>query len=135
MMTAQKVHPHDIGLPEPIIRKRRRSRRLAKIMLSIALVTAGAGWFLFGTSIFNSVHIKDQPASLAIFAYAFLIVSSVTLVLGLWYLLLTQVQRLARMVDAAELDESLGGKARECTACHHRGGEGNFCSHCGATLS
>jgi hypothetical protein len=135
MMTAQKVHPHDIGLPEPIIRKRRRSRRLAKIMLSIALVTAGAGWFLFGTSIFNSVHFKDQPASLAIFAYAFLIISSATLVLGLWYLLLTQVQRLARMVDAAELDESLGGKVRECPACHHRGGEGNFCSHCGAALT
>jgi len=130
----QKVHPHDVGLPETVVRKRRRSRRLAYVMLAIAGVTAVVGWSLFRTSIFNSIHIQDQPASLAIFAWAFLIISSAALVIGLWYLLLTQVERLARMVDAAELDESLAGKVRECPACHSRGVEGNFCSHCGAKL-
>ncbi|HVT80868.1 MAG TPA: hypothetical protein VHM90_09440 [Phycisphaerae bacterium] len=134
MTTAQKVHPHDVGLPEPIVRKRRRSRRLAHIMLTIAIVTAAPGWFLFRTSIFNSIHIQDQPPSLAIFAWAFLIISSATLVIGLWYLLLTQVERIARIVDATELDESLAGQVRQCPACHHRGVEGNFCSHCGAKL-
>jgi Kef-type K+ transport system membrane component KefB len=135
MTTAPKIHPHDVGLPAATIRKRRRSRRLGIIMLSIALVTAGAGWFLFGTSIFNAIHIKAQSPSLAIFAYGFLIVSSVTLVLGLWYLLLTQVERLARIVDAAELEELHDAAAPKCGACHRKlASSDRFCAQCGAEI-
>ncbi|HEY4329656.1 MAG TPA: hypothetical protein VGN88_07960 [Phycisphaerae bacterium] len=133
-MISHKVHPHDIGLPEPVVRKRRRSRRVGAIMLSVAVVTAGLGWFLFGTSIFNAVHIKDQSPLLAIGAYAILIVSSVTLVLGFWYLLLAQVERVARMVDASELEEmSLDGEP--CPSCRRKAAaEDRFCRHCGASL-
>jgi len=131
MISTGKIHPHDVGLPEPVIRKRRRSRRLAWIMLSIAIVTAICGWRLLGTSIFSAIHIKDQPPSLAIIAYAFLIVSSATLVLGLWYMLLAQVERLARMVDAAELEET-----RTCTKCHRILDAGDrFCRDCGQAVT
>jgi len=135
MISSQNVHPHDVGLPEGAVRKRRRSRRLAKIMLAIALVTAVAGWFLFGTSIFNAIHIKEQPASLAIVAYALLIISSATLVLGFWYMLLAQVERVARMVDAAELETPAGGVAAICPQCKQAGEAGDqFCRHCGAAM-
>src|ERR1041385_8271442 len=119
MMTSQKIHPHDIGLSETAIRKRQRSRRLARIMLTIALITAAAGWFLFGTSIFNAIHIKDQPPSLAIVAYALLIISSATLVLGFWYILLAQVERLAHMVENAEgeAEQELAPPASTCSGC------------------
>jgi len=131
MISTHKIHPHDVGLPEGAVRKRRRSRRLARIMLSTALVTAAAGWFLFGTSIFNAVHIKDQPPSLAIVAYALLIISSATLVLGLWYILLAQVERLARMVDTTEL----GAPPSVCPQCQHAFDVGDrFCRHCGSAL-
>jgi hypothetical protein len=134
MTSPHKVHPHDVGLPEVTVRKRRRSRRLAMIMLAIAAVTAAAGAVLFRASVFNAVHIQEQPPSLAIVAYAILIVSSVTLVLGLWYLLLAQVERLARMVDAGEIDVP----AAPDTACPQcRGkveGTDRFCRHCGAAL-
>jgi hypothetical protein len=134
MISTHKVHPHDVGLPEVAVRKRRRSRRLAIIMLVIAGVTATAGAVLFRASVFNAVHIQEQPASLAIVAYAILIVSSVTLVLGLWYLLLAQVERLARMVDAADMPEPMAAT----TACHQCSGRvdggDKFCRHCGAAL-
>ncbi len=135
MTTAPKIHPHDVGLPAAAIRKRRRSRRLGILMLSIALVTAAAGWILFGTSIFNAIHIKEQSPSLAIFAYGFLIVSSATLVLGFWYLLLTQVERLARMVDAAELDELHQNIAATCDSCGKKvAPTDQFCPQCGAKI-
>lgn len=135
MISTHKIHPHDVGLPEKAVRKRRRSRRLAWIMLSIAVVTAAAGWFLFSTSIFSAVHIKDQPPSLAIVAYALLIVSSATLVLGLWYILLAQVERLARMVDATELEASPGLAPTVCSQCQHTFDAGDrFCRHCGSAL-
>ena len=35
-----KIHPSDVGLPEPAVRKRRRSRRLARVMLTVAVLTA-----------------------------------------------------------------------------------------------
>src|SRR6478672_2907150 len=98
MTPPEKLHPDDVGLPEPAIRKRRRSRRVARIMLTIFLATAIAGWTLFGSSIFSAIKIREQPPSLAIIAYALLIISSVTLILGLWYLLIAQVERVARMV-------------------------------------
>ena len=132
MISTHKVHPHDVGLTEGAVRKRRRSKRMAKIMISIALVTAGAGWFIFGTSMFDAVHIRDQPFSRAIVAYSLLIVSSATLVLGFWYILLAQVERLARIVDAAELESP----PALCAQCQHPFDMGDrFCRHCGAALS
>jgi Kef-type K+ transport system membrane component KefB len=133
-MIAQRAHLHDVGLPEPIVRKRRRSRRMATIMLAVALATAIAGWVLFGTSIVNAIHIKEEAPSRAIIAYVLLIISSATLVLGFWYLLLAQVQRLARMVDAQELEE-LSATGETCASCHRRSAEGDrFCRYCGAAL-
>ena len=133
-MITHKVHPHDVGLPEGAVRKRRRSRRVAAIMLSVAVVTAGLGWFLFGTSIFDAIHIREQSPLLAIAAYGILIVSSVTLVLGFWYLLLAQVERVARMVDAAELEE-LAMDGEPCPACRRKAAAvDRFCRHCGESL-
>jgi len=134
MLSLHKVHPHDIGLPETVVRKRRRSRRLATIMLAIALVTAAGGWFLFCTSLISAMRIKDQPPSLVIVAYALLIVSSATLVLGFWYMLLAQMERAARMVDAAELEE-LNAPAVACPQCQRQAKAGDrFCRQCGAAL-
>jgi hypothetical protein len=133
-MLAQRVHPHDVGLPEPIVRKRRKSRRMAGIMLAVAVATAAAGWALFGTSVFNAIHIKEESPAQAIIAYALLIISSATLVLGFWYLLLAQVQRVARMVDAQEL-EDLSATGEPCPGCHRRAdAEDRFCRHCGAAM-
>src|SRR6185295_3030742 len=104
-MLTHRVNPHDIGLPEPIVRTRRHSRRMAGIRMVVATTTAAAGWALFGTSIFNAIHIRAEAPSRAIIAYALLVVSGTTLVLGFWYMLLAQVQRIARIVDAQELEE------------------------------
>jgi len=135
MAAATKVHPHDVGLPEPVVRRRRRSRRLAKIMLTIAVVTAVAGWPLFGNSIFAAIKIREQPPSLALVAYALLIVSSVTLVLGLWYMLLAQVERVARMVDAAELEGETASEILRCGQCQRAyDATDRFCRHCGAAV-
>ena len=134
MTTSSKLHPHDLGLPETAVRRRRRSRRLAAIMLAIALITAAGGWFLFGTSMLSAIRVKDQPPSLALVAYALLIVSSITLVLGFWYMLLAQVERLARMVDAAELAEPIA-PAIACPQCRCPTDAGDrFCRHCGTAL-
>jgi hypothetical protein len=132
-MTVEKVHPHDVGLPEPVVRRRRKSRRVARLMLIAAVLTAAAGWPLYYNSIFFAIKIKDQPPSLAIVAYCLLIVSSVTLVLGLWYLLLAQVERVARMVEAPE--DVAASPALRCGNC----GWGydspdRFCRHCGKPL-
>lgn len=108
---------------------------MAGIMLGVALATAVAGWVVFGTSIFNAIHIKEEAPSRAIIAYGLLIISSATLVLGFWYLLLAQMQRLARMVDAQEL-EALSATGEPCPTCHRRAAaEDRFCRHCGAALS
>src|ERR1044071_4548410 len=80
------------------------------------VMTGVAGWPLFGASVSNAIHIKDQPQSLVIIAYIFLIISSATLVLGLWYLLIAQVELLARMVDIAELDDP-AAHPRHCSEC------------------
>src|SRR3954462_8769149 len=135
-MPPPKIYPSDVGLPEPVIRKRRRSRRLARLMLTIAIVTAAAGWTLFGNSIFNAIKIREQSPALALVAYAFIITSSVTLVLGLWYLLLAQVERLARMVDAAELDEPHPAPDARCQNCGWScDPPDRFCRHCGKSLN
>ena len=134
-MITHRVHPHDIGLPEPVVRTRRRSRRMAGLMLGVAVATAVAGWGLFGASIFNAIHIKEEAPSRAIIAYGLLLVSGVTLVLGFWYLLLAQVQRIARMVDAQELEE-MSATGESCPMCHRKAAEADrFCRHCGAALA
>ena len=133
MVSTRKLHPHDIGLPEPAIRKRRRSRRLSTILLSVALVTAAMGWPLYGSTIVDALRIKDRPPTQVFIAYVLLMVSSVTLVLGLWYALLAQVERLARIVDAAELDGQF--LAINCPKCRHVAEMGDrFCGQCGAPI-
>jgi len=135
MNAPPKIHPHDVGLPEAAVRKRRRSRRLATIMLAIALITAAGGWFLFVMSLLSAMRVKDQPPSLVVVAYALLIVSSITLVLGFWYMLRAQVERLSRMVDAADLEAS-GAPGTACPQCQHQVGTGDrFCRHCGRALA
>ncbi|HVX85184.1 MAG TPA: zinc ribbon domain-containing protein [Phycisphaerae bacterium] len=130
-MTVQKTHPHDVGLPEPVVRRRRKSRRVAQLMLIIAILTAIPGWSLLGTSIFSAIKIQDQSPALAIVAYALLIISSITLVLGLWYLLLAQVERVARMVES---DEDPGAPLR-CQNCGwNHDPPDRFCRHCGKPL-
>ena len=131
--TASKIHPHDIGLSEPAIRKRRRSRRLSTILLTIAILTAALGWPLYGSTIIAALKIRDQPLAFVFIAYGLLIVSSVTLVLGIWYALLAQVERLARMVDAAELEEAAG--ETHCPKCHEVAELGDrFCRKCGGPV-
>ena len=124
----------DEGLSEGAVRTRRRSRRLARLMLVIALLTAAAGWAFFGTSIFSAIRIKEQSPYRAIVAYALLIVSSATLVLGFWYLLLAQVQRIARIVES---EESLAVPERAlCGNCGWpRDPPDRFCRHCGKSLA
>jgi len=124
----------DVGLSESAIRTRRRSHRLARLMLITALLTAAAGWALFGTSIFSAIRIKEQSPYRAIIAYALLIVSSATLVLGFWYLLLAQVQRIARIVES---EESLAAPDRPlCPNCGWtRDPPDRFCRHCGKNLN
>ena len=70
----------------------------------------------------------------AIIAYGLLIVSSATLVLGLWYLLLAQVQRVARIVEA---DEDEGAPARRlCANCGwFYDPPDRYCRHCGKPMS
>jgi predicted MFS family arabinose efflux permease len=79
MTSAPKINPHDIGLPPAAVRKRRHSHRLATIMLTIAVITAAAGWFVYITSVVNAIRIKDQPPSLALVAYGRAIANSLVL--------------------------------------------------------
>ena len=133
MTAPQKIHPHDVGLPEPAIRKRRRSRRVAHIMLTIFLVTALAGWIIFGDAVRSAVRMKSQNPFQAIGAWALLIVSSTTLVLGLWYLLLAQVERIARIVEADEADPDPAH--RLCPNCGwFFDPPDRYCRHCGKPL-
>ncbi|HUO08244.1 MAG TPA: zinc ribbon domain-containing protein [Phycisphaerae bacterium] len=132
MTAPQKIHPHDVGLPEPAIRKRRKSRRFARIMLTIAVITALAGWPLLGQSVVSAIRMRTQNPYQAIIAWAILIVSSVTLVLGLWYLLLAQVERVARIVEA---DETLDPSQRLCPNCGwFFDPPDRYCRHCGKPL-
>jgi hypothetical protein len=127
MTAPHKVHPHDVGLPEPAIRKRRRSRRFARIMITFAFLTAIPGWPLL------LFRMKDQAPYQAIVAYALLIVSSITLVLGLWYLLLAQVERVARIVEADDTDPDPAH--RLCPNCGwFFDPPDRYCRHCGKPL-
>ena len=133
MTAPQKIHPHDVGLPEPAIRKRRRSRRVAHIMLTIFLITALAGWTILGDAVRSAVRMKSQNPFQAIGAWALLIVSSTTLVLGLWYLLLAQVERVARIVEADDTDPDPAH--RLCPNCGwFFDPPDRYCRHCGKPL-
>ena len=132
MTTANDPQFPDEELSESALRTRRRSRRVARLMLIIAGVTAAAGWSLFGTSIFSAIKLKEQSPYQAIIAYVLLITSSATLVLGLWYLLLAQVQRIARIVETDETPDA----ATHCGNCGWTcDPPDRFCRHCGKPLS
>jgi hypothetical protein len=133
MIVARKLNPHDVGLPAPAIRKRRRSRRLSLMMLTIAVVTAAMGWPLYGATMLDALRMRDQPVTHVVVAYVLLIASSFTLVLGLWYALLAQMERLARIVDAAELEAPL--TQITCPKCQEASDSSDrFCRHCGTAL-
>ena len=103
-------------------------------MLTVAVVTAAMGWPLYGATMMDALRMRDQPITHVIGAYVLLIVSTITLVLGLWYALLAQMERLARMVDAAELEPSL--TQITCPRCHQDAeAADHFCRHCGSSLS
>ena len=126
------LHPHDVGLPTSVIRKRKRFRRIAYLMLAVAVLTAAPGWYLYGVSIWGTFHIGQFTTLHAIIAYSLLIISTIMLVLGLWYLLLAQVRRLAHIVEDAE--ES--SKTHNCLNCgwpHDY--PDRFCRHCGKPLA
>ncbi len=131
-MITEKIHPHDVGLPEPAVRRRRKSRRVARMMLITAGFSAVAGWTLYYNSIHWAVNAQEQPPALAIIAYGLLIISSVTLVLGLWYLLLAQVERVARIIEAPEEDASPALRCLNCGWTHDP--PDRFCRHCGKPL-
>ncbi|HTV49460.1 MAG TPA: zinc ribbon domain-containing protein [Phycisphaerae bacterium] len=125
------VHPHDQGLPKSVVRKRKRFRRIAYIMLLITIVTAVPGWFLFGASLWNAFSINGVTVIQGAIAYTLLIVSSVTLVLGLWYLLLAQARRVAHMVEGPGESEA-SVPPRICTNCGWAyDATDRFCRHCG----
>lgn len=127
MTLPEKMHPHDVGLPETVVRKRRRSRRFARVMLTIAILAAIPGWSLL------LFRVNEQAPYQAIVAYGLLIISSITLVLGLWYLLLAQVERIARIVDADELEAT--PVQRLCPNCGwFFDNPDRFCRHCGKPL-
>lgn len=131
-MAEVPVHPHDEGLPAPVIRKRRHARHVARWMLTIAVLTAIPGWTLYFVAI-NSARLAGvDNIARPIIAYALLIVSSVTLILGLWYLLLAQVRRIARMVGEDEVDIP---QRPICPNCGWpRDLPDRFCRHCGKPL-
>ncbi|MDA8376459.1 MAG: zinc ribbon domain-containing protein [Planctomycetia bacterium] len=126
------LHPHDVGLPASVVRKRKRFRRIAYIMLAVALLTAVPGWYLYGISIWGTFHIGRFTTLQAIVAYSLLIVSSITLVLGLWYLLLAQMRRLAHIVEGAG-EISTTHKCPNCGWPHDY--PDRFCRHCGKPLT
>lgn len=132
------VHPHDEGLPQSVILKRKRFRLIGYLMLLIAVLSAAPGWFIYGVSVVNASSVGGNRGDItAIIGYGLLILSSITLVLGLWYLLLAQVRRLARMVEG-------GGDAGQdrvessrpiCLNCGWpRDPPDRFCRHCGKPL-
>ena len=136
MTKPPKPNPYDLGLPEAAVRKRRRSRRVARWMLIIAALTALSGWPLFGRSIFSAIHMTDPSQSQfqVILAYILLIISSITLVLGLWYLLLAQVERVARIVESD--DAPPDPAKRLCPNCGwFFDPPDRYCRHCGKSLS
>lgn len=128
------VHPHDEGLPQSVIRKRRRFRRIGYWMLLAAVLSAIPGWFIYVAAVIHPLSSGQNHGILsAVLGYGLLIISSITLVLGLWYLLLAQVRRLARMVEG-----SAEGTVVDRLRCANCGwpceAPDRFCRHCGKPL-
>ena len=106
-------------------------------MLAIAVLTAVPGWGLYGLAIHLALRRPGQDSGpVVIAAYVLLIVSSITLVLGLWYLLLAQVRRIARMAEVEELEVPEGAAPPLCSNCGwFFDPPDRFCRHCGKPLS
>jgi len=128
--TPDDIHPHDADLPKAVRRKRDRNRSMARWLLTFAVLCAAPGWGLYALSFRD--FMKQSPF-LVIVAYVFLIISSVTLVLGFWYLLLAQVQRLARIAGEEDVDAP-----QPRPLCQNCGwfydAPDRFCRHCGKPL-
>lgn len=129
----RSTHPHDADLPPRVIRKRRRQRRFARIVIVLAVVFGIGGWVIYATSILNAINIREDSPARVIIAWALLSASSIMLVLGLWYLLLAQVQRIARMVEGEPDPER--GTTPLCPNCGwFLDPPDRFCRHCGKPL-
>jgi hypothetical protein len=126
-------HPHDADLPPKVIRKRRRQRRFARIVIVLAVLFGIGGWALYSNTIRAAINIREDSLSRVIIAWGLLIASSIMLVLGLWYLLLAQVQRIARMVEGEPDPER--GTTPLCPNCGWSlDPPDRFCRHCGKPL-
>jgi hypothetical protein len=137
--TTPPSRSHDAGLPAKVVRKRRKNRYLAHWMLVIAVLTAVPGWTLYYFSIrlAQKNPFAERPVLLVIAAYVFLILSSVTLVLGLWYLLLAQVRRIAHITGEEEILDDAGNPVARplCPNCGwFFDPPDRFCRHCGKPL-
>ncbi len=134
MSQKASVHPHDVGLPPEVVGKRKRFRGIGYVMLLIAVLTAVPGWGIYGVSFLDPYKMHGKPLMQAAVGYSLLIVSSITLVLGLWYLLLAQVRRLARMVEGPVVAEVAPPQPR-CGNCGWPCDvPDRFCRHCGKAL-
>lgn len=128
------VHPHDIGLPPNLVKSRQKNRSLAYWMLLFTVVAAIPGWILYGMAIRNASKIRQDAPALVIAAYVLIIISSVTLVLGLWYLLLAQVRRIARIAGEDEIEAPPPRPL--CGNCGwFYDPPDRFCRHCGKPLA
>jgi hypothetical protein len=133
MQDSSHVHPHDVGLSDRVIRKRKNNRYLAHWMITFAVITAIPGWIIYGRSFSFAVNVKQDSPAMVILAWGLLIISSATLVLGLWYLLLAQVRRIAHMVG--EDEPATDAAALRCHNCGWpHDGPDRFCRHCGKPL-
>lgn len=135
MTSDSPIHPHDRHLPTAVIRKRRRFRRIAYIMLVVAVLTAAPGWILYGVAIWNVFTLRHFTFLQTITAYGLLIISSVALVLGLLYLLLAQARRMSLTVDggADGFDGQTNPRCGNCGWPHDY--PDRFCRHCGKALA
>ncbi len=127
------LHPHDVGLTTRVVRKRKNNRNVAHWMITIAILTAIPGWIIYGRSFFFAVRVKQDSLFMILLAWALLIISSATLVLGLWYILLAQVRRIARIVGEDEFPEAT--PVPRCPNCGWPHDDPDrFCRHCGKPL-
>ena len=137
--TNPQPHPHDVGLTPKVIRKRRKNRYLAHWMLVIAVLAAVPGWTLYVVSVRTAQKFPSNPSPvpLVIAAYVLLIVSSIMLVLGIWYLLLAQVRRIAHMTGEEETLDDAGQPIAHplCPNCGwFHDPPDRYCRHCGKPL-
>jgi hypothetical protein len=135
MTGTETIHPHDRNLPASVVRKRRRFRRIGVVLILIAVFTAAPGWSIYGVAIWSVFSLRHFTFIQALLAYGLLIISSVSLVLGLWYLLLAQARRMSRMVEGDSDGLALAAKPL-CSNCGWpRDYPDRFCRHCGKPLA